>query len=155
MAAADVEAQDAPAPNYVEFSFNQVPGLVWLLALCANLRGYVADVRHTSNGRRNAICTFVATLLAQMLLSCFTERLNDGMNWLFYKASLLQAGCIGGSLIDMVHGVSTGRQFLIGRAVGVVRDNFQFAGRAAPLSLGAASGTDLLEDGSASRDHDE
>ena len=51
--------------------------------------------------------------------------------------------------------MSTGRQFLIGRAVGVVRDNFQFAGRAAPLSLGAASGTDLLEDGSASRDHDE
>ena len=31
----------------------------------------------------------------------------------------------------------------------------EFAGQAAPLSLGAASRTDLLEDGSASRDHDE
>ena len=31
----------------------------------------------------------------------------------------------------------------------------EFASRAAPLSLGAASRTDLLEDGSASRDHDE
>ena len=152
MGAVDVEA---PPETFVEVSFSQVPGLVWVLTLWANLRGYVADVRHTPKGRRNAICTFVATVLFQMLLSCFTERLNDGMNWLFYDASHLQQACIGGPFIDMAHGVSTGRQFLIGRAVGVVRDNFQFAGRAAPLSLGAASGTDLLEDGAASRDHEE
>jgi hypothetical protein len=152
MGAVDVEA---PPETFVEVSFSQVPGLVWVLTLWANLRGYVADVRHTSNGRRNAICTVVATLLAQMILSCFTERLSDGMNWLFYKASLLQQACIGGPFIDMVHGMSTGRKFLIGRAVGVVRDNLQFAGQAAPLSLGAASRTDLLEDGLASRDHDE